>query len=92
MHLLSSTRHRTASYALLLDAEGKTITEHDLTQCCHCGLHFRIRPGSGIMRGWCCKCAQPTCGKLACQGCLPWEKRLEQEEKIARVLQSIRGW
>lgn len=42
-------------------------------QCCHCGLHFVSRKGSGITRGFCMRCEAVTCGKKECvEACRPW--------------------
>ena len=76
MHLLSHTRQQTASYILITGADGHTLEEYDLAQCCHCALHFRIQPGSGTLRGWCCNCGQITCGRQTCQSCVPFEKQM----------------
>jgi hypothetical protein len=45
-------------------------------QCCHCGLHYVSRRGSGIRRGFCLKCMQVTCGKQECMTCTPYAAEL----------------
>lgn len=59
----------------MVTAEGITIRGETL-QCPHCGCHWKIEPGSGKLRGWCAKCGQATCGKLACcVECNPQERQ-----------------
>lgn len=89
MHLLHYTRYKTAGYILVTNTLGDVTEEHETSQCCHCGLHFRIRPGSGVVRGWCTLCAQITCGRGVCQSCLPFEKRLALEHARARLLLAL---
>lgn len=55
--------------------------EFDTLQCCHCGLHWHVVPGSGRRRGYCLKCNAVTCGGKACDGCYPLEKRLDDAER-----------
>lgn len=62
------------------------VNEADTNQCCHCGNHFRIIKGSGKKRGFCLKCMQTTCGKLKCDICYPFEKKLEEYEKGKRKI------
>ncbi len=89
MHLLHRTRRQTASYSILTGPDDAVLEEFDLAQCCHCGLHFRIRPGSGMTRGWCTMCGQITCGSIRCQSCEPFEKKLQREWARARLLQAL---
>jgi hypothetical protein len=49
-------------------------------QCCHCGAHHRIRPGSGILRGWCHRCSAFFCGP-SCEPCVPTEQMIENIEQ-----------
>jgi len=59
--------HKIAGYGVAIDREtGKTVDEHDSMQCCHCGHHFRVRPGSGKTRGFCLLCGGVTCGAQGC--------------------------
>jgi hypothetical protein len=63
----------------------------DTLQCCHCGGHWIVQPGSGIERGWCRKCMAPLCGKKPCMArCAPWEKQCEEIEAKAK-LNAMRG-
>ena len=68
---------RKASGSIVVDGQevGHTM------QCRHCGAHFLSVKGSGKTRGWCMKCAGVLCGAEACFACVPFEKRLEIEEK-----------
>lgn len=90
MHLLHHTRRKEAGYILVTDTvTGAVREEHSTAQCCHCGLHFRVRPGSGTVRGWCSLCSQITCGKRTCQSCVPFEKRLALEHARAQLLRAL---
>lgn len=53
----------------------------DTLRCCHCQRSWIVAPGSGRKRGFCTKCAGPTCGSHDCQTCLPAEKRIELYEQ-----------
>ena len=53
-------------------SEGETL------MCMHCQNHWRIRPGSGMERGWCSNCNGPTCGWQQCETtCVHFEKAIE---------------
>lgn len=49
-------------------------------QCCHCNAHFVSIKGSGKIRGFCMRCMRVTCGKPACDPCVPFEARLDHHE------------
>lgn len=49
----------------------------DCLQCCHCGAHFYVTPGSGKRRGFCMGCNQVTCGQEKCDPCIHWKKKFE---------------
>lgn len=54
-------------------------------QCCHCGMHWQRKPGSGTLRGYCMKCNAVLCGKAECMSeCRPFEKWLEEVERADR--------
>lgn len=54
----------------------------DTQQCPHCGMHFVMRQGSGVERGFCLKCYGVTCGKPKCmRECVPMEQWLELIER-----------
>lgn len=61
-----------------LICEGNVVAE--TSQCCHCGGHFVIEPGSGKVRGYCARCGDVTCGLQRCDGCVPNEAWLENVE------------
>ena len=70
---------------LLFAPDGNHI-ERDTVQCCHCGMHWMIEPGSGRKRGFCMKCMQVTCGEENCMECIPTELKLDIHEKTGRWL------
>lgn len=52
--------------------------EAETRMCIHCQMHFIIRPGSGISRGFCMNCDGVTCGKQKCETeCTHFEKMIE---------------
>ena len=55
------------------------MTEADTNQCVHCGAHWRHRPGSGKVRGFCGRCNGPICS-AKCAACVPVEQFLENME------------
>lgn len=40
----------------------------DSLQCVHCGCHWFVPAGQGNTRGYCQKCAGPTCEGPWCRG------------------------
>lgn len=55
--------------------------EAETVQCVHCQAHWFIKPGSGILRGFCQRCVGPTCGKRNCTvKCVPAERMIEEIE------------
>lgn len=58
----------------------RPLLEVATAQCCHCGGHFPIRPGSGRLRGYCTNCAGPVCGP-GCAECVPTDQLLLNYEK-----------
>ena len=46
-------------------------------QCCHCGMHFVSRKGSGVIRGYCFECERIICGAETCNIHIPVEARLD---------------
>lgn len=71
-------QHSSLSPMGFLEAEGKVYGETH--QCCHCGGHFMISPGSGKVRGFCVKCGSVTCGAHQCDPCLPTEMWIDNVE------------
>lgn len=53
----------------------------ETVQCVHCARHWIIVKGSGRVRGFCMNCGGITCGSKECNVCVPWQKKLELEEK-----------
>ncbi len=62
----------------ILNGDGNEIA--DTLQCCHCGGHFQVVPGSGNKRGFCTRCHGVTCGREMCDQCVPAEQQLENME------------
>lgn len=48
-------------------------------QCCHCGMHWTPKPGSGTIRGFCLGCMRATCGAPDCDPCIPFEAWLDHK-------------
>jgi len=70
--------------------EGSTVKECDTLQCCHCGGHWHVQPGSGNRRSWCFLCAAVTCGSPQCiDKCVPFEKWLEAVERRERFREIV---
>jgi len=61
-----------------LESDGQLYGE--TLQCCHCGGHFMLSPGSGKVRGFCMLCGSVTCGSQKCDQCVPTEAWLENVE------------
>ncbi len=78
--MYEATRRNPHGYGIISSADAPT-QEFDTMQCCHCGMHFHVIPGSGIKRGFCLNCMQVTCGNPRCFECFPQEKWLDQVEK-----------
>lgn len=70
---------RRPSGHILVDNKEVAVT----LQCCHCDCHFISVKGSGNIRGFCTRCFKITCGAKACDPCIPFEKKLEQIEKLS---------
>lgn len=60
---------RAAGYMSIVDPESP-IVEADTLQCVHCGRHWKMKPGSGNVRGFCFNCNGPVCGPK-CAECVP---------------------
>lgn len=76
---------------IVVTEPGRDTVEADTLQCCHCGGHFLVRPGSGTKRGWCGHCGAATCGKPQCHTCIPLERWLRKVEDNDRKLRSNLG-
>lgn len=58
-------------YTLVTDLDSdRVLDEYATVKCCHCGGHFPVRPGSGLVRGWCNRCKAVFCGP-GCEACVP---------------------
>lgn len=90
-----SPKHATGYFVVTDGETGGVVDEGETLMCAHCQKHWRVRPGSGVKRGWCFRCGGPTCGKKACDtGCTPWELALEVMESrlsLAAALHRIKG-
>jgi hypothetical protein len=75
-------------YIEITEPEMPTI-EGETLQCCHCGGHWTVRPGSGLERGFCFKCNQVHCGGPSCWECVPQEKVLENIEAACPSQEAI---
>lgn len=76
--LFIGARHaRRAAGAVVVDG----LQVADTLQCCHGGEHWVHQPGSGRRRGFCLNCKKPTCGKPACDPCVPFEEKLSLYER-----------
>src|SRR5690242_5761214 len=64
--------HKPSGYIIV---DGQEIAH--TKQCCHCGMHFVSRKGSGKIRGYCFSCSKITCGKPECNIHVALEKKLE---------------
>lgn len=76
----TNTKLIPASTIITTNLEGR-VHEADMLQCVHCGSHFPVKVGSGITRGFCCRCNGPVCGQ-SCAECAPFEKWLENRELL----------
>ena len=56
------------------------LLEEKTYQCVHCGRHFQVRKGSGIIRVFCTNCNGYYCGPN-CVKCVPTEQLLENYEQ-----------
>ena len=68
--------HTHGKGTIVIDGHETANTE----QCVHCGVHFVVKKGSGIKRGWCTNCKGITCGTERCMHCLPFEAWVEIQE------------
>jgi len=68
------------------------VAEGDTLMCTHCQKHWRLKPGSGMQRGWCGRCGGPTCGKQKCEtSCVPFEKAIELMESKNKLRDTVRS-
>ncbi len=86
-------RRHNGEWRSLDEARARVLAEGQTLQCGHCPRMWELRPGSGIERGFCLKCNQPTCNQPGCTPpgeCRPWEAQMEAMERRARLLESVR--
>lgn len=75
-------KQRKVNGTVIITGEFGAPVERDTKQCCHCGKHWIVKPGSGTIRGFCPQCNDHVCGDPMCtSACYPYEKRLEDYEK-----------
>ena len=82
--------YRVDGYGIGTTFDGK-IVEMDSLQCCHCNCHYHVQPGSGKRRGFCLLCMDVTCGKEACLPCVPFERKLEAQERREKLFLAMQG-
>lgn len=78
--MYAKTLRKSHGHIIIRHEDGSKI-QADTKQCCHCGAHFVFVKGSGVLRGFCTKCHDITCGKIDCCKCEPYEKKIELIEK-----------
>jgi hypothetical protein len=88
--MFNSSTRKAHGYATWSLPDGKQV-EKDTLQCCHCGGHFYVTPGSGQKRGWCMNCNAPTCGNKECCECIPLMKKIENQERRNKLYEQIVG-
>lgn len=74
-----------AGYECIINADG-TKVEHDLKKCVHCGVVWRKKPGSGTLRGFCCKCSGDCCSPECSAKCYPHEQQIMDESKMLQTM------
>ncbi len=70
---------RTDKHGGYITLDGRVAAQTQ--QCGHCGCHWVVREGSGIVRTFCRGCMQLTCGAPACLKCVTWEEKMNQMEQ-----------
>jgi hypothetical protein len=71
--------------------EGQVVHQATYT-CCHCQYIVHVKPKADVstLGGWCGMCRRPTCTRPECNdGCLPYEKQMEQSEARDRLCRSM---
>lgn len=76
-------------YAMLSDPE-TGVREADTFTCAHCNhvIHVKPKMRPEDMGGFCRMCMKPVCQECVDGACVPFEKRLEQEEARYHALRS----
>lgn len=77
-------------YGQTFSPEGRTI-ETDAFTCKHCQKIVPIKPmcDPADMGGRCFQCDALICSDCVGKGCMPFEKKLEQMERRAKLFQSM---
>lgn len=68
-------------HAVIVGLDGRT-EEIDTFTCCHCNgiVHVPARAKPGDFGSWCTLCMKMHCAKKGCDICVPFEKKMEQQE------------
>lgn len=74
--------HVRSSFELIGPSLPGQVSGGDMAMCTHCRVQWIIQPGSGKTRGYCFNCSDITCGRAPCMECVPWERALENHERI----------
>ena len=57
MNIKKYSSFKSSGYEIVTTNDSDKLEyEGETHQCCHCGKHWQIKPGSGITRGFCIKC------------------------------------
>ena len=74
-------------YAVIFDPDQGNL-ERDTFTCCHCEYVYHLKPGipPENQAHFCRTCYKLACPKPECVECVPFEKKLEQWEKIGNMI------
>lgn len=72
--------HKYAGEVEYIGLDGKS-TVRGIKQCCHCGGHWVVRPGSGNHRGFCTNCMGDICSDHCAKRCHSYEAKMEAMRK-----------
>ncbi len=88
-----STNRGQGGYLVITDPNAGTVKERDTFTCFHCNniviVEYKADPES--LGGFCRLCMKNVCKNCLGQGCLPFEKKLEQMEAQDRFRRSLEG-
>lgn len=79
-------------YAVWTGPDGRASKEMDTFTCFHCNnvVFVPAKATAEQMGGFCRMCMKQVCGPCADKGvCTPFEKKLEEVERRARMLKAI---
>lgn len=76
---------------LTIVGPGGLEQEADTATCRHCNRVWVVKSktGEGDLGGWCRLCSGMICAECSDQGCVPFERRLEQVEARSRFFRQI---